>query len=70
MYPNLNAELSRKGVTLTDLAEALDCTVATACDKKNGKRPFTLAEAKTVKKFLQVDIPLEELFEERSEEAV
>lgn len=70
MYPNLNAELSRKGVTLTDLAEALDCTVSTACDKKNGKRPFTLAEAKTVKKFLQVDIPLEELFEERSEEAV
>jgi len=70
MFPNLNAELSRKNVTLTDLAEALDCTVATACDKKNGKRPFTLAEAKAVKNFLQVDIPLEELFEERSEEAV
>ena len=47
MFPNLNAELSRKNVTLTDLAEA-----------------------KAVKKFLQVDIPLEELFEERSEEAV
>lgn len=70
MFPNLNAEMSRKGLGLAELAEALDCTVSTACEKKNGKRPFTLAEAKTVKKFLQVDIPLEELFEERSEEAV
>lgn len=64
MFPNVKAELSRRGITLTDLARVLGCTVSTVCMKLNGKTPLTLAEAKTIKKYIGVDLPLEELFEE------
>lgn len=63
MYRNVKAEMSRKGIILEDLAEALGLTVSTVSQKLNGKYPITLAEAKIIKKRLGVDIPLEELFE-------
>ena len=64
MFPNLKAEMSRKGVTLADLAEVLNVTVPTVSLKLNGKTPLTLSEAKLIKNYLEVDIPLEELYEE------
>lgn len=64
MFPNLKAELSRRGVTLTDLAKVLNVTVSTVSLKLNGKTPLTLAEAKAIKNYIGVDIPLEELFGE------
>ena len=64
MYKNVRAEMSRKGIILEDLAEALGVTVPTVSQKLNGKYPITLNEAKVIKKRLGVDIPLEELFEE------
>lgn len=63
MYRNVKAEMSRKGIILEDLAEALGVTVSTVSQKLNGKYPITLAEAKIIKKRLGVDMPLEELFE-------
>ena len=63
MYKNVRAEMSRKGIILEDLAEALGVTVPTVSQKLNGKYPITLNEAKVIKKRLGVDIPLEELFE-------
>jgi len=63
MYKNVKAEMSRKGITLEDLAEALGKTVSTVSQKINGKYPITLAEAKIIKSRLGVALPLEELFE-------
>jgi transcriptional regulator with XRE-family HTH domain len=67
MYPNCKAELARQGVTLEKLAEELDLTISTVSLKLNGKYPLTLREAKIIKTFLKVDIPLEVLFEEAND---
>lgn len=67
MYPNLKAEMARKGVTLSVLADYLGITIGTLSLKLNGKYPITWDEAIKIKKFLGVDISLEVLF---SEEAV
>ena len=64
MYQNLRAELARKGLTMTDVANELGVRLATISDKMNGKYPITLNEAKKIKRFLNVDLPLEELFKE------
>ena len=64
MYPNLNAELARRDVRLEQLAKVLGVSVTTVSQKKNGLYDFTLKEAKAIKHFLKVDIPIEILFEE------
>lgn len=64
MYKNVKAEFARKGLTLEVVAKELGVTVSTLSQKMNGKYPFTLNEAKAIKKVLEVDIPLEILFEE------
>lgn len=68
MYKNVKAEMSRRGIILENLAEALGLTVSTVSQKLNGKYPITLTEAKVIKKRLGVDIPLEELFEATGED--
>lgn len=67
MFPNLNAERARKGVTLEDLAKVLNIRTATMCEKLNGKYPITLDEAIKIKSYLEVDMPLDKLFEEVAE---
>lgn len=69
MYPNLNAEFARKNLTLEKIVEELKkrgirMTIATLSQKKNGKYPITLNEAKALKDITGANIPLEELFEE------
>jgi hypothetical protein len=64
MYPNCKAELARKNITLDKLAKVLGLSITTTSLKLSGKYPLTLMEAKAIKKFLEVDIPLEVLFEE------
>lgn len=64
MYPNLRAELSRKKITLEKLGKALGLAISTVSQKLNGKYPITLDEAKKIKSLLDVDIPIETLFEE------
>lgn len=66
MYPNCKAELARQDITLDKLAKVLGVTMTTVSLKLNGKYPLTLREAKAIKTFLKVDMPLEELFEEAS----
>lgn len=66
MYPNCKAELARQGINLETLAKVLGRTLTTVSQKLNGKYPLTLKEAKAIKNFLKVDMPLEELFEEAS----
>ena len=62
MYPNLNAELARKGWSKKMLAEKLGARYATILDKLNGKYPLTLNECKDVQEALQTDMPIDELF--------
>lgn len=62
MYPNLRAELARKKITLTQVAEHLGMTLGTLSLKVNGKSELTFHEVCEIKRYLGVDIPLEELF--------
>lgn len=62
MYPNLNAELARKGWTRKDLARETGLKYQTLNEKMNGKRPFTFHEAVLVKKALSTELGLEQIF--------
>ena len=70
MYRNAKAEMVRAGISLTQLAEAMDSYPSIWSEKLNEKRPITLAEAKKFKAIVKSDKPLEEIFEEFGEEAV
>jgi peroxiredoxin len=63
MYSNVKAELARKNLTVVDLSNKTKIRYQTLVDKINGKYPLTLDEAKAIKTALEVDIPMEELFE-------
>ena len=62
MYSNLKAEMARRDVTITEIAKVLRVRIGTVSVKMR-KGKFTLAEAVKIKKYLGVDMPLEELFE-------
>lgn len=66
MYSNVKAELARKNMSVVDLSNKTGIRYQSLVDKINGKYPITFEEAKTVKTALNVDIPLEELFEQTS----
>ncbi len=63
MYPNLRAEIARKGVTATAIADALGITKGTLSQKMQGKSAFTVPEAKAIKKLLDADVTIDELFD-------
>jgi hypothetical protein len=63
MYSNVKAEMARKNLTAVELSNKTGIRYQTLIDKINGKYPLTLDEAKTIKSALEVDIPMEELFE-------
>ena len=67
MYPNCKAELARQDITLEMLAKVLGRSLTTVSQKLKGRYPLTLREAKAIKNFLNVDIPLEVLFEEAND---
>lgn len=64
MYPNVEAERARKKITLEKLSEHLGITLNTLSLKLLGKSPLLFKEAVLIKECLDVDIPLEILFEE------
>ncbi len=66
MYLNVKAELARRNLNLVDLSNRTGIRYQTLVDKVNGKYPLTLDEAKTIKSALEVNLPLEELFEQSS----
>ncbi|MER1957891.1 MAG: XRE family transcriptional regulator [Solibacillus sp.] len=45
MYPNLDAELSRKGLKRKDLAPLFKNRIPSVTEKLNGKYPLSLEEA-------------------------
>ena len=62
MYPNLNAERARNGITMEDIAKAIDKSVGTVYQKLSGNQPITLNEAAQIKKCVNTTLPLEILF--------
>ena len=62
MYPNLKAEMARRGVTLTDLATATGRTVSTISQKALGKKEWLFWETIKIKERIGCDVPLEILF--------
>lgn len=63
MYCNLKAEIARKGISRKELATVIGCTEGTLSMKINEKSSFTIPEALAIKRYLNVDCTLEELFE-------
>lgn len=63
IYRNLAAVMVRNGVTRKDLAQVLGCTVGTVGQKLTGKTDFNFAEAKKIKRYLGVDMPIDVLFD-------
>lgn len=69
MFPNLEAEMARKGLKGKDLAEILGVRVATVYDKLNGKYPFSLDEAMKIKRTFFPEYSIEYLFSKEIEVA-
>lgn len=63
MYPNLRAEMARKGITAKQLAEQIGITASTFSLKMRGEYDFTMDEAIKIKAILEVNLSLETLFE-------
>ena len=62
MYPNLNAEMARAGITRSALAEKLGITPSTLSLKLNGKSELSFGECVRIKKIIGTDIKIEQLF--------
>lgn len=69
IYPNLRAELARKGWTLKHLAELVNVSMESLKKKLAGVTELRLSEAQRIKDVLGVDIPLEVLFAKEGEVA-
>ena len=63
MYTNVKAELARKGLTVVDLSKMTGIRYQSLANKIGGKTPLKLEEARAIKQALEVDIPLDKLFE-------
>ena len=63
MFPNLDAEMARKKITRTALAERIKKTPTTLCLKLNGKAPLTLAECIEIKNAVNPECTVDYLFE-------
>lgn len=70
MYPNLRAEIVRRGLFMADVAKELGCTESTFSLKMTGKLGFTLKEAFAIKKMLNTDLSIDVLFQAALDEAV
>lgn len=62
MYSNVKAELARRNLSVVDLSNMTGIRYQTLALKLNGRYPLTLDEAKAIKKALNVDIAIEDLF--------
>lgn len=67
MFPNVNAERARLGLTLDEMAKQLNMKRGTLSLKLNKKSPITLDEAKKIKRILKTDMSIDELFREEDE---
>ncbi len=67
MYPNLDAEMSRKKITQFDLIGLLDKNSSTISLKITGKRDWKLPECKKIRKSFFPELSLDYLFKTKEE---
>ena len=60
MYPNLNAEMARKGFTVKTLADELGISDTSLANKLNGKKDFWFSEVMHLKRVF--GCPIDYLF--------
>lgn len=63
MYRNLRAEIVRAGLTIKEIAMRIGISERSLRNKINGKTEFTLSEAIKIRKIVNKNMSLEELFE-------
>lgn len=64
MYPNLNAEIARAGLSRKDIASRLHISDSALSYKMRGKTPFTWDEVLLIQRILPVTgLPIEKLFQ-------
>lgn len=62
MYSNLKAEMARKGITLTDMAERMDINISTLSIKLNLGNRIKLHEAYKIRDMFFPDMTVDYLF--------
>lgn len=67
MYPNLEAEIARKDITKTEIADGINMPRSTFTQKIGGKFEFTVGEAKRIQKKYFPEYSIEYLFKKRGE---
>ena len=65
-FPNLKAEIARKGLTVEALSLICGISYSTLSAKLAGRRKMSYSDAVKIKTALGVDVPLETLFSERA----
>lgn len=68
-YPNLAAEIARRGVTVDQLASAIGCKPRSMSQRLNGDVRLTLDEAMEIRERFFADCEPLMLFETRKEES-
>lgn len=68
MYPNLEAEIARMGLTNKDCANICGVTEKTFSNKRTGATEFVLSEMKSLQRKIFPNCTLEYLFEERDKD--
>lgn len=67
MYPNLEAEMEKRGLKRKDLARLFNNRAATVSDKLNGKSPMYLDDAFKIKNTHFPDLPVDYLFNKKDQ---
>lgn len=62
MYPNLYAELARKGMTKVALAKEIGMPFSTLADKLAGRTQFNLNELVAIRSKINPEVSLDYLF--------
>lgn len=62
-FPNLEAEMARKGVLRIDIAKLLGRVNSVITSRMDGTSKWLFWETVTIKEFLKTDLSLDELFE-------
>lgn len=70
MYPNLNAEMSRKRIEQKDIAKALNKGADGISLKFNGKRAWLLEEAKKIKSEFFPNLSIDYLFTTKEDTSI
>lgn len=66
MFPNLNAEMARRNMTVRSLSERTGIPYSTLAPKLRGEKPLKYKEAESIKAAIGTTLELEELFKEEA----